>query len=171
MSKIQSWEEQIAKFKNLSLKNAKALYREYLEDGDADKRNLLIESTLYISSKSAKELAKTLEEDYNIEDIIHLSDGYYIDEVAKGRLLEIKNFSEIFDDKYKEFIKETLKLKKKIIIEEPVKKEVVKPTPQPGKKIVVKRKLKVKMVVITVVTAIICLSLLVLGVYLTTVIN
>ena len=177
MSKKLSLDEQLKMKLNLSLNNAKDLYREYLKDNDIEKRNTLISSTIYAAMKAAKEYSKILGSDYELDDIIEITYEYYIREVNRGRLLEVKSFNEIFDDEYKDFLSTHLLPKSEealtpdIVADDMIEPVIEKVDNAKAKVNSLNKKGYTSVAIIATATGIICGSMLFLGIYLSNIIN
>ncbi len=93
----------------LSFKDAKDLYRDYMNTSDKEKMNYLLTGTEYIVKKISKEYSRELKSEYDYDDIYSLTFEYYFKKLSAGNILCAKSFSDLFGDEYKLFIKNNLK--------------------------------------------------------------
>lgn len=92
----------------LSFKDAKDLYREYMNTSDKEKMNYLLTGTEYIVKKISKEYSRVKSE-YDYDDIYSLTFEYFFKKLSAGNILRAKSFNDLFGDEYKLFIKNNLK--------------------------------------------------------------
>ena len=93
----------------LSFKDAKDLYRDYMNTSDKEKMNYLLTGTEYIVKKISKEYSRELKSEYDYDDIYSLTFEYYFKKLSAGNILRAKSFNDLFGDEYKLFIKNNLK--------------------------------------------------------------
>jgi len=99
---LEEWGKSISQFEKLNIKQAQELYREYTEEKDENKkqliRNRLIEGTLHVVYNFLKNsgfecLSSNV---YDMDDIINSCCESFIKSIDLGKLLTVNNFSFLF---------------------------------------------------------------------------
>ena len=109
---LKIWEDNISSYNRLKFNDAKALYIEYLDTGDNEKRQQLILGTLYIVVSLIKnhKLYSLTSGSYDINDLISACNKVYIDKLDEGVLLRVKSFSQIFNESFFNSLSKEIKL-------------------------------------------------------------
>lgn len=99
---LKIWEDAISSYKHLKFNDAKALYLEYLDNVDNEKRQQLILGTLYIVVSLIRnhKLYSLTSGSYDVNDLISACNKVYIDKLDEGILLRVKSFSQIFNESF-----------------------------------------------------------------------
>ena len=183
----------------LSFKEAKDLYREYMNTGDKDKMNYLVTGTEYIVQKLSKEFFNSSKPKYEYDDIYNLTFEYYYRKLSTGSILNAKSYNDLFREEYVVFLKnnliDTSKLQQDMPSDSTIEKidkerleeyadEIIRSLTEPESTALAASNSNVPMVVekkksyplttrgfssvviMGIITSIICLGIIVLGVYL-----
>jgi len=183
----------------LSFKEAKDLYREYMNTGDKDKMNYLVTGTEYIVQKLSKEFFNSSKPKYDYDDIYSLTFEYYYRKLSTGSILNAKSYNDLFREEYVDFLKNNLidtpKLQQDMPSDSTIEKidkerleeyadEIIRSLTEPESTALAVSNSNVPMVVekkksyplttrgfssvviMGIITSIICLGIIVLGVYL-----
>lgn len=110
MDKLKIWEEQISKLDNLTLDEAKELYKEYEKETNSDKkieiRNKLVNGLTHYVFDYVKNhwLDNEVSDLYDIDDIMAISIEYLIKYIEKGNLSNTNYPTNIFNGNYGRYL-------------------------------------------------------------------
>lgn len=113
---LNEWNQEISKYEKLNFKEAKELYKKYLENNKAKMREELILKTQYVIYNFIKNngLIYMNSYYYDMSDIISTCIEIWIKKIDSGTLLEKESFAEVFDIEFYNNLNEYLNISKDI---------------------------------------------------------
>ena len=123
IEKLEEWYKCISNFEKLKFSDARQLFIEIQNEIDdrekTDKRNKLIEGTLYVVYKfiNSNNLCSLNSATYDMDDVISVCNGLWIDAIDDSKLLDVDKFSQIFNNSFYSELTEGLISTKHLIYE------------------------------------------------------